>query len=228
MRLSDGPALVALTRTASRPPAADAVHRRASLGGVAVIATTAAAGIAGPPERAQAASLSAAPRTAPIVATTPRPAQVGTTPAGDEETPSCDKRRVAPPDSVAPEATQLEEAPNTTPEPEPGLGLRPPPPSEAETTTAPPSCPPSLKTRPPRHRHTDTAGSAPYASRTTTAACPASARGPTGSGSAHPERGAQLQRGSEQDRARRRTALSRSPAGRPPSHRDPRASRRKP
>ena len=124
----------------------------ASLGGVAVIATTAAAGIAGPPERAQAASLSAAPRTTPIVATTPRPAQP--TPPQQPATKDAElhKRRVAPSDSVAPEATQVEGVPDTSPPaPEPSPALQP----EAETTTAPPT-PPATPQDPPAPAPTPT------------------------------------------------------------------------
>ena len=155
----------------------------ASLGGVAVIATTAAAGIAGPQERAQAASLSAAPRTTPIVSddahvraqpTPPRPAT-------QRRRAAQASRGTAP--TVAPEATQLEEAPDTTR----SRSLRPP---LGQKLRRPPRHPlrrTSLKTRPPRHRHRPR--SAPYTSRTTPPP-PASACCATGSGSADPERGA--------------------------------------
>ena len=81
----------------------------ASLGGVAVIATTAAAGIAGPQNIAQAASLTAAPRATPIVATQaqPAPAQQPTPRPAKDGSPH--KRRVVPVATPrAPEATSTE------------------------------------------------------------------------------------------------------------------------
>ena len=192
----------------------------ASLGGVAVIATTAAAGIAGPQGTAQAASLTAAPRATPIVATQPQaqpatelqPAPRPVTAKAGPET-----RRVKPAaGAAATEATRSESAHDTAPAP-PVL------PPTAEPEAAPPAAPAPPPAAPSRPTTTPAAPTPPPTPPTAPAAVPPGPPAPL----RRPECGAQLQRGTRTRPCSKTPALSRSPAGRPRSHRDPRARDRR-
>jgi HD domain len=119
----------------------------ASLGGVAVIATTAVAGIAGPQDTAQAASLRAA---APIVQSTHAHTASGQQPTRRPATLKSDepKRRVRPDaEPAAPEAPRVTPLADTTQAP----ALPPAAEPETEPTTpdstppAPPQAPPTPK-----------------------------------------------------------------------------------
>jgi hypothetical protein len=112
-----------------------------SLGGMAVIATTAATGIAGPQDTAQAASLRAARAAAPIVESMPARPAPGRLPARRPARVESDpyKRRVQPlAEPGAPEAARPESATDET------QAAAPLPPAEPETEpTSPPSSPPA-------------------------------------------------------------------------------------
>ncbi len=115
-----------------------------SLGGIAVIATTAATGIAGPQHAAEAASIRAARTPTPIVAAT----QAGPTPArptprlAKNETP--DKSRVKPvAGPPAAEGASLESAHDTASSPTPLPAPAEPEAVPASTPPTPPAAPPS-------------------------------------------------------------------------------------
>ena len=122
----------------------------ASLGGVAVIATTAAAGIAGPQDTAQAASLRAAAPHRPIVAP-PRTA------SARSRHPARRRRRADPheasraadADAAAPEATRPDGAPDTTQTPAASARRS----TRSRATTAASRSARHLRTRPRRPRH---------------------------------------------------------------------------
>ena len=192
----------------------------ASFGGVAVIATTAAAGIAGPQARAQAASLRAArPRLRSSRRGTAAPARAAGTAARRRPSAEPHKRRVAPAanrrhrSNAARERRTTRRRSRAASRP-PAEPRRPPPaapprqPSSparaAPTTPAPPGTPPDTAAARRRLRAVPPAPALPPRMRR-----PASAPARTRPCSRTP-------------------ALSRSPAGRPRSRRDPRASRRKP
>ena len=138
----------------------------ASMGGVAVIATTAAAGIAGPQDTAQAASLGAARPPAAIVSTQALPAPAPPTASPATAKYGQPKPRVKPsPTPPHPQTTRPQSAhdtaaaPSVLPpaaEPEAAPATPPPtpeappeaPPSRPRTTPTPPAAPPALPPAP--------------------------------------------------------------------------------
>ena len=131
----------------------------ASMGGVAVIATTAAAGIAGPQDTAQAASLQAARPPAAIVSTQALPAPVPPTPRPAKAATAPQKPRFSFADPTAPAAARPESTHDTAavpsvlpPAAEPEAAPAPPTPPAPEAAPSPPPATPTPPAAPPKRR----------------------------------------------------------------------------
>ena len=200
----DGPALVALTRAAARPPAADAVHRRVARRGRGH-REHGRGRYCGPQDTAQAASLRTASsdRRSQRSRARPAPRAAGTPPGNGEADPHEASRAVRRQPAGTGGNTRRTCAPTRR-------RRRPLPPAaepEAEQPTVPlragttPENPPAPTPKPPA-----TPGTPPPARRRRTAS--ASAGCPARPGSSHPERCAELQRGGQARPRSRTTALS--------------------